>query len=124
MKLPYMLNSLPQLSQRVMMMKALCWAMPERAQLMGAMIANGVDAVQWKRITDEMPQVRAVVPARSMYPGNSKPVDGRRRPAVPPAASSESLAASCYHLTTICGPLPTHLSQLIPRNMAKHMPYY
>jgi hypothetical protein len=30
---------------------------PERGQHIGIMLALGVDAVQWKRITDELPEI-------------------------------------------------------------------
>mmetsp|Transcript_38079 Transcript_38079/g.84818 ORF Transcript_38079/g.84818 Transcript_38079/m.84818 type:complete len:945 (+) Transcript_38079:211-3045(+) len=55
--LPWAVNSLPMLHQRVRFIKTFLWAMPERAQHIGIMLATGVDAVQWKRITDELPEI-------------------------------------------------------------------
>ena len=38
-------------------LKTLLWAMPERAQHIGIMVALGVDEVQWVRITNELPEI-------------------------------------------------------------------
>ena len=55
--LPWVLNSLPMLHQRVRFLKTLLWAMPERAQHVGVLVALGVDEVQWVRITNELPEI-------------------------------------------------------------------
>ncbi|KAG1678390.1 hypothetical protein FOA52_015157 [Chlamydomonas sp. UWO 241] len=49
--IPWALNALPMLHQRVRFLKTLLWAMPQRAQHIGIMVASGVDDVQWRRIT-------------------------------------------------------------------------
>jgi len=55
--IPWALNSLPMLQQRVRFLKTFLWAMPERAQHIGLMVACGVDDVQWRRISDELPEI-------------------------------------------------------------------
>lgn len=55
--LPFMINSIDYLPKRVRFLKTLLWAMPYRAQQFGLMLSLGVDAVQWKRITDELPEL-------------------------------------------------------------------
>jgi hypothetical protein len=55
--LPWVVNNLPMLPQRVRFLKTLLWALPERSQQLGFMLALGVDAVQWRRITDELPEL-------------------------------------------------------------------
>ena len=54
---PWVLNSLPMLHQRLRFLKSLMWSMPDRAQQLGMMVALGVDPVQWRRITDELPEL-------------------------------------------------------------------
>ncbi len=55
--LPWALNNLPMLQQRLRLLKALLWALPERGQQLGMMVGLGVDAVQWRRITAELPEI-------------------------------------------------------------------
>ncbi|KAG1668505.1 hypothetical protein FOA52_012099 [Chlamydomonas sp. UWO 241] len=55
--IPWALNALPMLHQRVRFLKTFLWAMPERAQHIGIMVASGVDDVQWRRITLELPEI-------------------------------------------------------------------
>lgn len=55
--LPWIINTLPMMPQRVRFVKTLIWSMPERDQYFGILIANGVDAVMWKRLTDELPEI-------------------------------------------------------------------
>lgn len=55
--LPWTLNNLPMLQQRVRFLKTFLWAVPERAQQIGLMVAAGVDDVQWLRITNELPEI-------------------------------------------------------------------
>ena len=55
--LPFILNSLPMLPQRVRFIKALIWALPDRTQQIGLMVAVGVDDVQWTRFTAELPEI-------------------------------------------------------------------
>lgn len=55
--IPWTVNSLPMLHQRVRFIKTLLWAMPERAQHLGIILALGVDEVQWIRITNELPEI-------------------------------------------------------------------
>jgi len=55
--LPWTVNMLPYLPQRVRYLRSLLWAMPENAQLIGRMVALGVDGVQWSRITNHIPEL-------------------------------------------------------------------
>ncbi len=55
--IPFVLNNLPMLQQRVRFIKTFLWAMPERGQHIGIMVALGVDEVQWARITAELPEI-------------------------------------------------------------------
>ena len=55
--LPWTVNMLPYLPQRVRYLRSLLWAMPENAQLIGRMVALGVDGVQWLRITNHIPEL-------------------------------------------------------------------
>lgn len=54
---PWVVNSLPMHGQRVRFLKTLLWALPERAQQLGTMVALGTDPVQWVRITDDLPEL-------------------------------------------------------------------
>ncbi|CAD7704182.1 unnamed protein product, partial [Ostreobium quekettii] len=53
----WVVNWLPHFAMRVRFIKTFIWAMPEHAQLIGTMVALGVDPVQWKRLTDELPEI-------------------------------------------------------------------
>eukprot|EP00798_Chlamydomonas_sp_ICE-L_P003362 gene3362-13393_t len=55
--LPWVVNNMPMLVQRVRFIKTFLWAMPERGQQIGIILGKGVDGVQWKRITDELPEI-------------------------------------------------------------------
>lgn len=55
--LPFILNCLPMLPQRIRFIKALLWALPDLAQQIGLMIVAGVDDVQWTRINAELPEI-------------------------------------------------------------------
>jgi len=54
---PYIVNNLPRHVQRVRYIKVLTWAMPERAQQIGAIVYRNVDAVMWERLRVEMPEI-------------------------------------------------------------------
>lgn len=43
--------------QRRRYLKCLIWAMPERAQQIGAMLYRGVDDVTWTRLAFEVPEM-------------------------------------------------------------------
>ncbi|KXZ47349.1 hypothetical protein GPECTOR_36g72 [Gonium pectorale] len=55
--LPLLVESMPMLHQRVRFIKTLLWAMPERCHHFGLILAKGVDAVNWRRITAELPEI-------------------------------------------------------------------
>jgi hypothetical protein len=55
--LPLMLEAMPLLHQRVRFVKALLWAMPERCHLLGLILARGLDAVNWRLVTAELPEI-------------------------------------------------------------------
>ena len=55
--LPFIMNHCPHHAQRVRYLKCLCWAMPERAQHIGAMVYRHVDAVMWERLRIEVPEI-------------------------------------------------------------------
>jgi len=55
--LPYIINNCPRHGQRVRYLKCLCWAMPERAQQIGAIVYRHVDAVMWERLRLEVPEI-------------------------------------------------------------------
>ena len=55
--LPWTVNMLPYLPQRLRYLRSLLWAMPENAQLVGRMVALGVDGVQWSRIINHIPEL-------------------------------------------------------------------
>lgn len=48
--IPLVLQHLPMLGQRLTYIRAFLWAMPERCQQIGVMVALGVDPVNWYRI--------------------------------------------------------------------------
>ena len=47
---PWVLNHLPRQEQRVRYLKTFAWAMPERTQHLGLMVALGVDSTMWARL--------------------------------------------------------------------------
>lgn len=56
--LPYVVNNLPMQQQRVKFVRCWAtWALPERAQLIGRMIAMGVDAHIWARLIEAVPEI-------------------------------------------------------------------
>lgn len=54
---PYLVNNLPRNLQRVRYLKALLWAMPERAQQIGAIVYRNVDSVKWEMLRTEIPEM-------------------------------------------------------------------
>jgi len=54
---PYLVNNLPRNPQRVRYLKTLCWAMPERAQQIGAIVHRNVDSVKWEMLRIELPEI-------------------------------------------------------------------
>lgn len=55
--LPLLLESMPMLVQRVRFVKTLLWAMPERCHQFGLILAKGLDAVEWRRVSAELPEI-------------------------------------------------------------------
>ena len=56
--LPYVVNNLPMQQQRVKFVRCWAlWAVPERAQLIGRMIAMGVDSHIWARLVEAVPEI-------------------------------------------------------------------
>lgn len=55
--IPYVVNNVPRHEQRVRYLKAMCWAMPERSQQVGAIVYRNVDAVMWERLRIEIPEM-------------------------------------------------------------------
>lgn len=56
--LPYVVNNLPMHQQRVKFVRCWAiWALPERAQLIGRMIAMGVDGHIWARLVESVPEI-------------------------------------------------------------------
>jgi hypothetical protein len=55
--LPWILGNLPMRQQRVRYLKTFLWAMPERAQQLGTMVALGSDPVQWATLAAELPEI-------------------------------------------------------------------
>jgi hypothetical protein len=53
----FTLNNLPRQSQRTRFLKVLVWAMPERAQQIGAMVYRKVDAILWERLRCDVPAI-------------------------------------------------------------------
>ncbi|KAK9807721.1 hypothetical protein WJX72_007166 [[Myrmecia] bisecta] len=55
--MPYLVSNLPYHPQRVRLVRSMLWAIPERAQQIGRMIALGVDATLWQRLIDFCPEL-------------------------------------------------------------------
>lgn len=55
--LPAVVQNLPMHAQRVTYIRAFIWAMPERCQQFGVMIALGVDPVVWYRLKKSVPEI-------------------------------------------------------------------
>ncbi|PNH09480.1 Glutaredoxin-C6 [Tetrabaena socialis] len=55
--LPLLVESMPMLQQRVRYIKTLLWCMPERCHLFGLILAAKLDAVNWRRISAELPEI-------------------------------------------------------------------
>ena len=55
--LPAVIQNLPMHAQRVTFVRAFIWAMPERCQQLGVMIALGVDPVIWYRLKKSVPEI-------------------------------------------------------------------
>jgi len=54
---PFIINNLSRPGQRVRYIKTLIWAMPERAQQVGAIIYRNVDAVMWETVSVPVPDI-------------------------------------------------------------------
>lgn len=54
---PFVLLNLPRQDQRVIFLKSLCWAIPERAQQLGAIVFRSVDDILWDRLQIEIPEM-------------------------------------------------------------------
>lgn len=54
---PLVVNSLRHHPQRLMFVRILLWAMPDRGSQIGTMLALGVDSVMFQRISDDIPDV-------------------------------------------------------------------
>jgi tellurite resistance protein TehA-like permease len=54
---PFIIENLPRHMQRVRYLQVLTWAMPERAQQIGAIVYRNVDAVMWERLRTEVPEI-------------------------------------------------------------------
>jgi hypothetical protein len=57
MALPAIVQNLPMHGQRITYVRAFLWAMPERCQQIGTMVALGVDPVIWERLTHSVPEI-------------------------------------------------------------------
>jgi hypothetical protein len=55
--LPAVVTWLPTLGERATYVRAFTWAMSERAQQMGVMIALGTDPVTWYRLCTACPNI-------------------------------------------------------------------
>ncbi|KAG2497195.1 hypothetical protein HYH03_004784 [Edaphochlamys debaryana] len=55
--LPLLVENMPMSFQRVRFIKTLLWSMPERCHQFGLILAKGVDAVTWRRIIAEVPEI-------------------------------------------------------------------
>jgi len=55
--LPAVVQHLPMHAQRVTYIRAFLWAMPERCQQIGTMVALGVDPVTWYRLRKSVPEI-------------------------------------------------------------------
>lgn len=52
-----MVRYLPMHEQRVTYVSAFCWALPERAQQIGTMVALGTDPVSWYKLRISLPAI-------------------------------------------------------------------
>lgn len=55
--LPWIINNQPMMMQRVRFIRAWLWVLPENAQLIGRMIALGVDPILWARLMEYVPEI-------------------------------------------------------------------
>mmetsp|Transcript_21528 Transcript_21528/g.27838 ORF Transcript_21528/g.27838 Transcript_21528/m.27838 type:complete len:536 (+) Transcript_21528:133-1740(+) len=54
---PFIILGLPRHPQRVRYLKVMTWALPERAQQIGAIVYRNVDAVMWERLRAAVPEM-------------------------------------------------------------------
>ncbi|KAG5178888.1 hypothetical protein JKP88DRAFT_280798 [Tribonema minus] len=50
-------RTVPMHMQKVRCVRALCWAMPERAQLIGLMLYRGLDDATWVSVSADVPEI-------------------------------------------------------------------
>ncbi len=55
--IPLVLQHLPMFGQRLTYIRAFLWAMPERCQQIGLMVALGSDPVSWYRLRKALPEI-------------------------------------------------------------------
>jgi len=55
--IPVVVQNLPMQAQRLTYIRAFLWAMPERCQQIGTMVALGVDSVLWYRLKHQLPEI-------------------------------------------------------------------
>jgi tellurite resistance protein len=55
--IPVVVQNLPMQGQRLTYIRAFLWAMPERCQQIGTMVALGVDPVTWYRLKHQLPEI-------------------------------------------------------------------
>ena len=55
--IPFVLTNLPRHEQRVRYLQSLCWAIPERAQQVGAIVYRNVDPILWLRLRFDFPEM-------------------------------------------------------------------
>ena len=55
--IPAVVQNLPMQGQRTTFLRAFLWAMPERCQQIGTIVALGTDPVTWYRIKHQMPEI-------------------------------------------------------------------
>jgi hypothetical protein len=55
--IPAVVQALPMQGQRVTYIRAFLWAMPERCQQIGTMVAVGTDPVTWYRLRRAVPEI-------------------------------------------------------------------
>lgn len=56
--LPFVIENMPMQQQRVKFVRAFAvWSLPERAQMMGRMIALGVEPEIWERLVSQVPEI-------------------------------------------------------------------
>ncbi|KAL4537156.1 hypothetical protein Ndes2526B_g04932 [Nannochloris sp. 'desiccata'] len=55
--IPIVVQNLPMQAQRLTYIRAFLWAMPERCQQIGTMVALGVDSVTWYRLKHQLPEI-------------------------------------------------------------------